>query len=804
MSDDSPLAADVRERLGRDRDLGDAPRQLLLELLDERAGVDAGSAKAGPTSAGGRVFLRSIEVTGFRGIGPTATLDLAPGPGLTLVAGRNGAGKSSFADGFEYLLTGQSYRWRGKSSTIWRTGWANLHHGGDRSVAVDLLREGATDGVTVRRDWSPEDGIDDGVTTVTTGEEQLSFDDLGWTEALDLYRPFLPHEEMESMLSEGPSHLFDALAGILGLGELTDLSSQLADRRKALQTQQKTVKDQLGSLLVQLQGSDDHRAAICARALGGRTWDLDAVERELSGVADSADPTSQISRARQLMNVAVPTAVQVEATVEEFETARAAAAMWVGTDADRSLQTAALLEKAVAFHDHVGDHACPVCGHGTLDESWHDAALEQIHDLRDQARAAAAAHRRLKDARASLVALTRTPDALVSSASVWPVDVRDLRDAFEQLAAAEGADDAALGELVRARATRVAGAASSVAASAGSWIASHEDNWRPIAEPLTAWLIDARTVADAKMRLDAYKAAEKWLTGVIDAMRVERFRPIRDQAKALFATMKSSSNVSLEGLDLVGRSTRRRLELEVSVDDRKGASVAVMSQGELNTLALALFLPRAMLEPSPFGFVVIDDPVQAMDPSRVDGLARVLQKVAKQRQVVVFTHDDRLPDAVRNLGIEATILQVQRRKNSEIEVRPVHDPAKQYLTDANFLRRTDMPEKAKQAVVPVLLRQSIEASCQAVVRRRRLAAGEAIAAIDEELADLETVDLVGLVLLDRTASKSDVYDAVTRRFSREWADALGQCNTGAHSGVTDLDQLCTRAGKLSRKLGELS
>ncbi len=60
----------------------------------------------------------------------------------------------------------------------------------------------------------------------------------------------------------------------------------------------------------------------------------------------------------------------------------------------------------------------------------------------------------------------------------------------------------------------------------------------------------------------------------------------------------------------------------------------------------------------PFRFVVVDDPVQSMDPAKVDGLARVLEDAAKTRQVVVFTHDDRLPEAVRRLGIDARILEV--------------------------------------------------------------------------------------------------------------------------------------------------
>ncbi|MFF2406506.1 AAA family ATPase [Streptomyces sp. NPDC058092] len=50
------------------------------------------------TSAASRIYLDSVSVTGFRGIGPRVKLDLAPRPGVTLVVGRNGSGKSSLAE----------------------------------------------------------------------------------------------------------------------------------------------------------------------------------------------------------------------------------------------------------------------------------------------------------------------------------------------------------------------------------------------------------------------------------------------------------------------------------------------------------------------------------------------------------------------------------------------------------------------------------------------------------------------------------------------------------------------------------
>src|SRR5437868_3355879 len=85
-----------------------------------KAAEDAPAAHPG-------AYLESISVEGFRGVGPKRTLEFGPGPRLTLVIGRNGSGKSSFAEGIEILLTGTNSRWA-RRSKIWQEGWRNLHH----------------------------------------------------------------------------------------------------------------------------------------------------------------------------------------------------------------------------------------------------------------------------------------------------------------------------------------------------------------------------------------------------------------------------------------------------------------------------------------------------------------------------------------------------------------------------------------------------------------------------------------------------------------------------------------------------
>src|SRR5258708_28976581 len=91
------------------RDTSQAPKQGATAKADKPTAHEPAGA-----------YLKSITVEGFRGIGNSKTLELPPGLGLTLVVGRNGSGKSSFAEALELLVTGDTYRWRKPRSQLWR------------------------------------------------------------------------------------------------------------------------------------------------------------------------------------------------------------------------------------------------------------------------------------------------------------------------------------------------------------------------------------------------------------------------------------------------------------------------------------------------------------------------------------------------------------------------------------------------------------------------------------------------------------------------------------------------------------
>ncbi len=174
-------------------------------------------------------YLQSLTVSGFRGIGSPATLEVAPRPGLTLVVGRNGSGKSSFAEALEVLLTGNLRRWD-KLSAVWRQGWRSAHHP-DAQIRAEVLIEGAGLAV-VQRTWAASaDFTGSSVSVQVAGERRADIERLGLTTALADYRPFLSHSELEAFFGS-PSGLYELLASVLGLEDLSLAAVRLAQARK--------------------------------------------------------------------------------------------------------------------------------------------------------------------------------------------------------------------------------------------------------------------------------------------------------------------------------------------------------------------------------------------------------------------------------------------------------------------------------------------------------------------------------------------------------------------------------------------
>lgn len=799
------------ERLSEDSGPEEALVDLILAAADGEEPLEAllaGQAPSGrrvpsPTGAAvepARVYLERIGVENFRGVGQAAALPLDPGPGLTLVVGRNGSGKSSFAEGLELLLTGTNLRWEDRTK-VWKDGWRNLHGSGPAVLSARFRVDGQAEPLEVRRRWPAEAGLDAGEPVSVSGPRG-SWEELGWDAPLERFRPLLSYNELGTMFSTRAAALYEALSAVLGLQDFDALTGRLRSARLARGKTDRTEKAERAACRRVLAGVEDPRATAVDALLAKRAPDLDAVE-ELVTTDDTAGADDAPLRA--LATLEPPAAEDVADRVKALADAIEAVQRLESTDAERVDALSRLLADAVAFHERHGEaQTCPVCGTpDVLDPGWSLRAQADVQELQRRSHDLRAARTTASECRREVSELfpPSVPGVLRGAAGAVDLDV-DLAawDAWAALLRSDAdeivARAAAVGEDLRSVLVPLHDAAAAA-------IEVRRDAWRPIQVEVLRWLAIARQNARDKAAVLRLKAAEDWMASLTAELRRERLKPIVDAAQANWAELRHESNVALGNVELRKEGVQRYAAFDVTVDGTASSAFGVMSQGELSALAVSIFLPRASLPESPFGFMVIDDPVQSMDPAKVDGLARVLARAAEERQVIVFTHDERLPEAVRRLGIDARIISVKRRAASKVEIVSGRPPSDRYLGEAFVLAKTDdLPEEVRARVVPGFCRSAVEAACEARVRRRLIKSGTPHPQVEEILREPRRLTAWLAEALELSVAQGAEINAQIRRLGGEEAvNAVAIMRRGAHELVqTDGLRLAEATKRLVRAL----
>ncbi|MEF9903462.1 hypothetical protein [Streptomyces sp. P9-A2] len=198
-------------------------------------------------------------------------------------------------------------------------------------------------------------------------------------------------------------------------------------------------------------------------------------------------------------------------------------------------------------------------------------------------------------------------------------------------------------------------------------------------------------------------------------------------------------------------------------------------------------------------------PLSCRRPARP--LARVLALLAEHRQVVVFTHDTRLPQALKYLRLPATVLTVDRREGSAVRVRSGDDPVKQALYDAKALAKTrDLPGDVVARVLPGLCRTALEAALLEPARRRLLGTGLPHAEIEQHIAKARKLtELASLALYGEADRAGEAMTDLTRAYGSQATDHIRWCNKGTHEAVPvgDVEDIIRRTADLAKAVRAL-
>lgn len=772
-----PLTELVEARLAGDRKLSAPAKALVREALG-----DPGDAEDGTRTSAGPVYLGNIEVTGFRGVGAKALLKLKPKPGVTLVVGRNGSGKSSIAEAIETLFTGTNAHCIGRHPGH-AVRWRNLHQGERTLVQAKLTVEGDPSPSTLTRTWTGDAFTDSQAVLRRPGQGTVPLEQVGWEQATRTHRPFLSYADLDDLINGKPSEMYDNIAAILGLDALNAAARRLTAAKKELDAAVNAAKERKPLLHAALEevGHDDRALkALVAMEEKGRP-DYGVLDALIAGAPTADEGRLREARLEAAAETESPDLDRVGAAVEALRTAVAGLDALKGTAAADAHSRAELLRAALDHNDHhADDTTCPVCGtEQALNREWATRAEAQIAALLREAEAVREAEARLRTATRTLHDLIVPPrDIPAALAEQWQTwcDCRRVTDPAE------------LAEQALKAAVTLTDACASVAGAAREELAAMDERWRAVVGLLAEWTNLSREAEAARPRRTQVGAALNWIKKLTTEVRDLRLDAFDGHTQRIWEKLRRQSSVDLTRVGLHGseRANIRKLVMDVTVDDIQASALGVMSQGELHSLALSLFLPRAATADSPFGFVVIDDPVQSMDPAKVDGLAEVLDELGRDRQVVVFTHDTRLPHAFRSQGLPVTVLKVERGEQSKVHVTCDTDPVKEAVDNAMALARTENCSRtALRQVLPSLCREALATALveAAWLRRNRtgLPAEDLQAAID---TTERLLPLASFALFDDGSVHSDeeVKESLRSLYGRESTVLIHQCQQGAHPG----------------------
>ena len=791
---DTELTTVVRDRLeGAGLDQGVAAMVVAactgtpLEAADTATWPDTVAGGDAVGSGTTQVFLDGITVQGFRGIGTSRRLDLPSGPGLTLVVGRNGSGKSSFAEGLEMCLTGESHRWAGRSKA-WKETWRNLHDGDVARVDVDVV--GLDDRPrTLTHSWPDEGDVDTGRSVLDDGR---TVQELGWSTPLAQYRPMLSFNELGGMFDGRPADLYDAIADILGVQPLRDAVEVLRQARLAGAKPIKAVKDRRKALVEELRASADPRADQVLAAIDGRTWDLQAATDAMA--EDSTQPTSDLARLRALATLDSPHPVDATAAATALRDAQSAHAEATTTDAGRADRVAALLRQVIGHVDHDGPTPCPLCGSGTtLDAGWAKEARTRADELAEQAQAVRRADADLAAARRAATALMTTPPDALATASLVGLDASAASTAWATLHGGPDGqgipeDPLGLAAHVEVAVPAVHDAVTTLNALAASTLDAKQDDWRPLANAVARWVDDAHDALAADIRAGRAKQAETWLGRVRHGDRAGPVRPHPRSGAGLLGSAAPAVQrqpeeppppaVRGEAFAGAGRGGRRPGRLGAGCDEpgraaRAGAG-GVPAAGDAGCKPLPLpgaRRPGAGDGPLEGGGAGAGAGGGGGDPT--GDRADPRHPAARRRPAAADRGDGGGGAAARPVG-----------GRPEGRRRPGRPPPRRRPRD-----RPDGGPQAGGAGTPG--RPDGTRGARGAVGGARAPAaagpGEDHHAVDRLLADASTHDLLTLALFDDDKLGDQLFPTLNR-WGRSFADVFNDCKKGAHVGerrITD-------------------
>ena len=617
--------------------------------------------------------LVSLELENFRGFRDSQRLDLDAD--IILIRGDNGSGKTSLTDGILWLITGALPHLTDRVKGLRQTHdpIQNRYGEGPSRVALRVRTDAGA--------WLFERTGDARSTTLRTSRDGESLEGDQWLpqafgeDSSDELRSavstwgILRQDAIRSVLDTGGAALHERMSSVIGLTDVTRFreACRTATKNLALEHRQSlasytSAQSAAGSVRRDL---NDHQrttegfsrsplqarlnAAVAATTDDvtisfSQTDDLEGVVRLGQKVASLIELSTAAADAYDAYVLAADAVIQTSGALEvDFAAAQAQADELSRLTSD----TQRLAEAALGL---LGEQ-CPVCDQ-PIDTDLVRAKLQQdlernttrLIAATESRKAAASISQRLVEARAAEQGRAQVEEALARRTN-------ELAVALNESSPIHVEDSMRRHEGLRALARRLEEVRFSlrrVHAEVQAELEAADTRLLVAVDVATAEETRARAALDlVTAREESAKDLEKATQIAADRIVARWLRDLEPSFAEVFDRLSPHPTFSVLRARQDVFYNRNQVVPEV-VDPVRGITanpLLVYSEGQLNTVALSYFLGLALNAPSAsLGFMVLDDPLQAMDVLAVLGFADLCRRLRQQRQLLITTHDRRYAD----------------------------------------------------------------------------------------------------------------------------------------------------------------
>lgn len=236
-------------------------------------------------------FLKEVHLKDFRTFGDF-TLPIPPGPGLTLLVGTNGLGKSSFFDGIEWCVTGTVRRFAGYASKYEELDYLTRR---DAPKGVHQVSLTFCDGAPMVRGLGQQPSAH-ALLGVLKDSSWDNIDDLG---AFLGFTHFLGQASQQRFTSREKNDQWQALKGPSGIDRLESIRTALRGRATTFAFKRRTehetsLVDTAIKELEAWQGSVARLAELEARGTAVGAVNEESLEKSLAAIERTLPASSEV------------------------------------------------------------------------------------------------------------------------------------------------------------------------------------------------------------------------------------------------------------------------------------------------------------------------------------------------------------------------------------------------------------------------------------------------------------------------------------------------------------------------------